>query len=86
MTGYLPRHAELVSVSIGPLEDIFSNGEDVREDILVRIENEARRTPRFRWMLSGMWTSNFKPEHAARIKRAVSGAMVEDPLPPRPWS
>jgi hypothetical protein len=73
-------------VAAGPLEDIFFAEQEVPEDIVVRIEDEARKTPRFRWMLSGVWTTSFKPEHATRVERAAAGAKLEDPLPPRPWA
>ena len=74
-------------VAAGLLEDIFFAGADVPDEIMVRVEEEARRTPRFRWMLSGVWTSSFRPQFADRVIRAVGTASLEtDPLPPRPWA
>lgn len=85
-------------IAAGPLEDIFmfstqgragdtAADPDLIESLLVRIESEARKCARFRWMLSGVWTTSFKPEHARRIKSALCGAdMNVDPLPQRPWA
>jgi hypothetical protein len=85
-------------IAAGPLEDIFmfsaqgragnaAADPDLIESLLVRIENEARKCARFRWMLSGVWTTSFKPDHARRIKLALCGAdMNVDPLPQRPWA
>lgn len=85
-------------IAAGPLEDIFmlsakglhggtAADPDLIAGLLVRIEDEARKCARFRWMLSGVWTTSFKPEQARRIQLAVSDAdMNVDPLPPRPWA
>lgn len=85
-------------IAAGPLEDIFmasatglpgetAAAPDLIEGLLARIEDEAPKSARFRWMLSGVWTTSFQPEHARRIKLAVAGAdMNVDPLPPRPWA
>lgn len=84
-------------LAAGPLEDIFMSSAlrpddtpgkpELIDELLLRIEVEARRTARFRWMLSGVWTDSFKSEHAERIRKAVAGAnMNTDPLPPRPWA
>ncbi|MEM7690429.1 MAG: DUF6869 domain-containing protein [Pseudomonadota bacterium] len=84
-------------IAAGPLEDIFMFSAigseylppadpDLIENLLVRIEDEARKTARFRWMLSGVWTTSFKPDHAKRIETACAGASLEDTLPPRPWA
>jgi hypothetical protein len=74
-------------VAAGPLEDIFFAGAEVPEEIMARIEDEARRTPRFRWMLSGVWTTSFLPETEVRVRHAVGQAdMEKDPLPQRPWA
>lgn len=80
----------LVLISCGMLEDIVSHypaatGEPLRQDILARIVDEARRTARFRWMLSAVWTYGCTEAVAAAIKQAVGTVNVDnDPLPPRP--
>ena len=78
-------------VSAGLLEDVLShhpatNGRALSNEMLERIVAEARRTPRFRWLLSGVWTYGSQPHVAAAIKEAVGDVRLEDPLPPRPWA
>jgi hypothetical protein len=80
-------------VAAGKLEDLLSHnpatrGYPLSEQLLGRVLDECRRTPRFRWLLSGMWTSSdMNPSHVAAIREAVgSVSMDNDPLPPRPWA
>ncbi len=82
----------LIGVACGLLESTLSHrpaiaGVPLSEEFLQRIVDEARRTPRFRWMLSAMWTMGM-PEHEAQmIANAVGSVSCEtDPLPPRPWA
>ena len=84
-------HPRLIGfIAAGPLEDIFRVATRkfdpaLVDELLVRIEDQARKSARFRWMLSGVWTYSFNAEHAERIKKAVAGVdMDRDPLPPRP--
>ena len=82
----------LILVACGLLEstlfqELAHSGLPLSNEFLDRIVVEARRTPRFRWMLSAMWTSGMPPEKAQKIKEAVGTASCEtDPLPPRPWA
>lgn len=82
----------LALISAGMLEEIVSHnpassGEPLRADILARIVDEARRTARFRWILSGVWTSGCPQEVTAAIKQAVGTVNIDaDPLPPRPYT
>ncbi len=69
-------------VSAGLLEDIFFMENDVPIPLLKRIEAEARRNPRFCWMLSGMYTTSFKPEFRAMVESFTRGISLDDPLPP----
>jgi hypothetical protein len=82
----------LIGVACGLLESTLSHrpaiaGVPLSEEFLQRIVDEAKRTPRFRWMLSAMWTTGM-PEHEAQmIADAVGTARCEtDPLPLRPWA
>lgn len=82
----------LVLVACGLLESTLSHGPAIdkiplSEEFLQRIVVEARRTPRFRWMLSAMWTTGMPQNEAKLIADAVGSASCEtDPLPPRPWA
>jgi hypothetical protein len=68
-------------VSAGILEDIFFIENHVPDDLLTRIETEALRNPRFRWMPSGMYTDSFKPECRKLVHRLTKGVSLNDPLP-----
>ena len=82
----------LIGVSCGLLESTLSHGPSIdkiplSEEFLQRIVIEARRTPRFQWMLSAMWTTGMPQNEAKLIADAVGSASCEtDPLPPRPWA
>lgn len=69
-------------VSAGILEDIFFMEQHVPHALLQRIETEALKNPRFRWMLSGMYTDSFKPECRELVHRLTVGLSIEDALPP----
>lgn len=58
------------------------------DEIVERVTLEARKTPRIRWMLSGVWTNDtMRPDHVEDIKQAVGTSdLNKDPLPPRPWA
>jgi len=68
----------LFFVAAGPLEDILR---DPTQEILERVRLEARRTARFRWMLTGVWTHGLRPDVAEQLKIAVAGMTENDPLP-----
>lgn len=81
----------LAVVSSGLLESTLCRHDSTdpcADDIVERVIVEARKTLRFRWMLSGVWTNDaMKPDHVEDIKRAVGSANLnKDPLPPRPWA
>lgn len=81
----------LALVAAGLLEDLVRNKAGERpspDEVIDRIAVEARRTARFRWMLSGVWmVADVKPAHAEKIRSAVGAAnMNTDPLPSRPWA
>lgn len=82
----------LILVACGLLENILSHrpaidGVPLPPALLNRIVVEARRTPRFRWMLSAMRTSGMPEDEARLIAEAVGRVSCEtDPLPPRPWA
>jgi len=71
-------------MAAGPLENLLS---DPSEATLTRILAEARRTPRFRWLLSGVWLHAIAEQCRAPIAEAVNGWSLDDtPIPPRPWA
>ena len=78
--------AFLALVAAGPLEELLCRDRGASEAIVQRILDEARRTPRFRWMLSCVWTMSARPELAAAVAEIVSEMTDESPLPPRPWA
>jgi hypothetical protein len=71
-------------LAAGPLENILY---DPDPQMLNRIVAEARKTLRFRWMLSGVWLHAIHPNNVAAIKTAVGDMSMDrnDPLPPRPF-
>lgn len=81
-----PRFLGFLAASV--LEDALDTHpweEPVSDDFLGRVVDEARRTPRFRWMLSGVWTCSAEPHVAEAVKQAVGSVSSDnDPLPPRP--
>lgn len=72
-------------MAAGPLEDVLRHP---GAHFLERIADEARRTPRFRWMLSGVWLHAIHPEHVEAVQDAIGDMSMDrgDPLPPRPWA
>jgi hypothetical protein len=73
-------------VSAGPLESLLTTRPYPSEVHLARILEEARRTERFRWMLSGVWRTSMESTQAMAVKRIVGSVdLNNDPLPPRPW-
>lgn len=74
-------------LAAGALEDALDThpgDEPLSDEFLYRVVAEARRTARFRWMLSGVWNYSFEPHVAQAVRDAVGDAKLEDPLPPRP--
>ena len=71
-------------MAAGPLEDILR---DPTPELLERIIAEARKTLRFRWMLSGVWSHAIAERAREPVHEAVGGWSLDDtPLPERPWS
>jgi hypothetical protein len=69
-------------VAAGPLENMLV---DPSPEILKRTKAEARKTPRFRWMIS----IPFRHALAPRALAALQDLMIDgdnEPLPPAPWS
>jgi hypothetical protein len=62
----------LGSLAAGLLEDLVCS-ED--EAVLIHVEADAARDPRFRRLLSGVWYQSVSPASAARIDKARDGAM-----------
>jgi hypothetical protein len=82
----------LCLVAAGKLEDILCHDPAIRgfrlaDEFINRIVTEARRTARFRWMLSGVWTHSMPHDQAKTIREAVGDADCNvQPLPQRPWA
>jgi hypothetical protein len=73
----------LALVAAGLLENLLNHPSD---EILERVATEARKTARFRWMLSGVYNHAIKHEDARKIiAKAVGDVCLDDPLPPRPF-
>lgn len=70
-------------VSAGLLEDIFFLENKVPDQLLMRIEAEALRNPRFLWMLSGMYSDSFKPECREFVQHLTKDISFGDPMPPK---
>jgi hypothetical protein len=68
-------------LAAGLLEDLLR---DPAPEILARILAEARKTSRFRWMLSGVWLHAIAAEVRDPVKSVVGNCRLEQPLPPRP--
>ena len=68
-------------LAAGLLEDLLR---DPSPQLLERIIVEARRTPRFRWMLAGVWLHAIAERARASVKQLVGNGQLEDPLPPAP--
>jgi hypothetical protein len=69
-------------LAAGLLEDLLR---DPTPEILSRILAEARKTPRFRWMLSGVWLHAIAERARDPVKGAVGECRLEQPLPPAPY-
>ena len=71
-------------VAAGSLEHLLN---DPSAEMLDRILTEARKTNRFRWMLSGVWIHAIAERARKSIEDAVGGwTMNNQALPPRPWA
>jgi len=73
-------------VAAGLLEDLLVHDSQCDDAFFRRILEEAQKTARFRWMLSGVWTYSAEPTRAAALKEAVGETLMDEgyPLPPRP--
>lgn len=58
---------------------------NVSDATLARIELEARRTPRFRWMLTLVRIGTAPAHVQESIRRARGSATDQDPMPARPF-
>ena len=70
----------LFFIAAGPLEDLLH---DPSEEMLGRIVAEARKSPRFRWMLAGVWLHAISEHAREPIRRAIGGwtENMETPIP-----
>jgi hypothetical protein len=69
-------------LAAGLLEDLLR---DPTPEILNRIMAEARKTARFRWMLSGVWLHVIAERARTAVGGAIGNSSIEQPLPPAPW-
>jgi hypothetical protein len=70
-------------MAAGPLEDLLR---DPAPAILDRIIAEARKTPRFRWMLSGVYLHAIAEHAREPVNAAINGWSLDyTPMPERPW-
>lgn len=67
-------------MAAGLLEDLLG---DPTSEMLERIVEEARKTARFRWMLSGVYLHSIAERARTPIAEAVGDYRLEQPLPPR---
>jgi hypothetical protein len=68
-------------VACGPLENLLVKPSS---EIVERVVTEARKTPRFRWMISIPFRHALAPEALKALEPLFVDADKE-PLPPRPW-
>lgn len=74
----------LFLTAAGPLEEILGKADPAT---LKRVANEARRTPRFRWMLTGLFLHAVRDDAVRRvIADAIGDVRGSDPMPPAPWA
>ena len=72
----------LFFVAAGPLEDLLRSPS---EEMIERVVEEARRTPRFRWMLTGVFPHAISERAWQKIVPLLTDVSEEDPMPPAPW-
>jgi hypothetical protein len=71
-------------MAAGPLEDMLR---DPTPESLERVITEARKTPRFRWILSGIFLHAIAERAREPVQEAIGGWSLDDtPLPERPWA
>lgn len=58
----------LAVLAAGPLEDLLANH---GSEVIARVEDEARRSPRFRELLGGVWKSSMPEEVWQRVLKAA---------------
>ena len=67
---------QAVMIAAGPLEDLIADAPDV---ILPNVEEPARKCPRFRWVLTGVWPlGNRGTPEWERVLRARAGSLTID--------
>lgn len=74
----------LALMAAGPLEDILNPG--ITAAMIERVVAEARRTPRFRWMLAHVFAHAVDPAIRPLVEAAQMDITNEMPVPPAPWA
>ena len=69
-------------LSAGLLEDLLR---DPTSEMLDRIVAEGRKTARFRWMLSGVWSHAIAERARAPVKAVVGEYCIEQLMPSAPF-
>ena len=62
-----PAHKTFSNLAAGPLEDLLS---DHGEEVIDRIETEARKNPDFNLLLGGVWQGGMSEQIWERVQRA----------------
>lgn len=74
----------LFLTAAGPLENLLRAPSP---SLLDRVVAEARKTARFRWMLTGVYPHAIEDEAARQIiVKAIGDVRETDPMPPAPWT
>src|SRR5688572_9067246 len=73
----------LFLVSAGTFENLLV---DPNSDILCRILEEARKSPRIRWMLTGVYLHAIAERARGPVSEVINGWTEDQPTPPRPWA
>ncbi len=74
----------LFLTAAGPLEELLRAPSP---SLLSRVVAEARKTARFRWMLTGVYPHAIEDEAVRQvIVKAIGDVRETDPMPPAPWT
>ncbi|MBS3849464.1 hypothetical protein KD146_12220 [Devosia sp. BSSL-BM10] len=70
----------LMLMAAGPLENLMKKP---RREVIGRIVAEARKNPRFRWMLTGVYLHAISDDARLAIAPLIAGMSSEGPVPDR---